>query len=365
MALSRKIQLFVFALVMPVFLWAQGTELSPEVAQLYGSAGKNLERGNYKDAITAYKQAIMLAPGEKKLYRMLGQAYFLAGNYAEAERTLGVVITATDYSADATCYRLQAAAMAAQRKYKQARAIISEGLEKFPDSGLLYHEQGEINLRDNKPEKALAAWLDGIEKAPAYPGNYYAAAGIYLQTDHVMWGLLYGEIYLNIAHDTAGYENLKNQLFAAYKTLFDNLVNKDVTKNTNLLKPSAVNSSEDAMQYTWLTVTPVAGDGITTENLVMARTRFLMEWSANYSNKYPYSLFRYWDTLVRTGHFEIYNEWLFGKAENVGEFKAWDTFHEGDIARLTEWMSHNPLIIANNDSRNSRQIKGLFNRRKR
>ncbi len=361
----QKTCFFVLLLVAPLLVTGQETWPSPEVAQMYAHAGEYMDKGNYKDAIVTYKQAMVLAPGKMVLYRQLGKAYYLSGNYAEAEQTLSVVLGSASYMADTACYCLQAAAMAAMRKFRQARSVLKTGLEKFPGSGVLYHELGEVNSRAHDMVPALNAWLDGIEKAPLFTANYLAAARTYLASDNVLWGLLYGELYLNMEPDTAGTQELKNELFAGYKKMFDNLVNDEPLKQGNALKQATVKGFEDAVRNTYLTLTPVVSDGVSTENLVMVRTRFLMNWFAAYDKKYPFSLFTYMDELVRTGHFEIYNEWLFGKAENAAQFKAWDLFHEGDIDRFNKWRVEHPLIISGSDIHNSRDMKGMFGKRKK
>ena len=59
---------------------------SPEVEQMYNQARDYLSQGNIQQAIITYQQAIRIAPDQMLLYRDLGKAYFLGGNYKEAQR---------------------------------------------------------------------------------------------------------------------------------------------------------------------------------------------------------------------------------------------------------------------------------------
>lgn len=349
----------VFLLLLTNCAMAQETWPSPEVEQMYRHAKEYMALGNLNDAIITYKHAISLAPGKMVLYRDLGNALFLSGRYNEAEQALSSVNSMPD--ADAQCYRILAASQAAQSDFKSARATLKKGIGRFPDSGLLYHEKGMVSAIEKKPEDALNAWLDGIRREPAYPQNYYEAAHIYLNSDKVLWGLLYGEIYINIAHDTANMQDMKKMLFTAYKTMFDN-ISKDVPGYGKENPKVAVDNFSDAVRQVYASLTPVVSDGITTENLTMVRTRFVMDWFSRYNDKYPFSLFSYLDELIRTGHFDIYNEWLFGKAESVAEYASWNTFHEGDLARFSLWQNEHQLHPATRDFYNNRNIEGLFNK---
>lgn len=263
--------------------------------------------------------------------------------------------------ADARCYQILAASQAAQNNIKSAKATIKKGISHFPDSGMLYHEKGIICQLEKKPEDALNAWLDGIQREPGYAQNYYAAAHIYLNTDKVMWGLLYGEVYVNIAYDTAAVQEIKKMLFAAYKTMFDN-ISKEVPEYGKAKPDKTTNDFEDAVQRVYASLTPVVSDGITTENLTMVRTRFVMDWFSQYNNQYPFSLFSYLDELIRSGHFDKYNEWLFGKVESTVEYTAWNTFHEGDMARFALWQNDHKLHPVAQDVYNNRNMTGLFNK---
>ena len=168
-----------------------------------------------------------------------------------------------------------------------------------------------------------------------------------------------------MSHDTTGDDMLKNKLFKAYKTMFDNFAQGEAPQYGKPVKHAPVNTFEDAVQQVYSALTPVVSDGITTENLTMARTRFLMEWFSAHSKKYPFSFFSYLDNIIRSGHFDMYNEWLFGKAESATEYKAWNEFHEGDMQRFLLWKSANQFIPTGNDFYNERNMDGLFNKKKK
>lgn len=324
------------------FLWLQSrgqdTPLSPELERMYVDGKAYMAAGNYKDALTIFRNAASLAPNSMKLYKELGWAYYLNGDLRDADATLQKLTEGKE--ADEECYDLLATVQAAQHNLKGAKNTLAAGVAKFPHAGILYYEKGVLALMDSKPKAALDAWLRGIEEDPGYPENFRGAARICTEEERAPWNILFGEIYLNMTADSMGSQRVKNELFSAYKTLFEHIV-KDVPDFGKPDRKKNVTTFEDAVMGVYTSLTPVVSDGITTESLTMVRTRFVMEWRKLYADRFPFSLFGYQEMLIKTGHFEVYNEWLFGKGESVSEFEAWNTFHDGDMVRFEDWKRSN------------------------
>jgi tetratricopeptide (TPR) repeat protein len=352
-----------FLLLMHLQVAAQNTDTwpSPEVEQIYRQACTYLAAGDLSNAVVTYKQTILLAPDKMVLYRDLGQCYYLQGNYKDAEQALQPLLNNKD--ADAQTYQLMAACYTAEDKKKEAKAILQTGFEKFPNSGLLYHEQGNLLTAEKKEADALLSWLAGIEKDPAYRMNYYEAARTYLNTDRVLWGLLYGEIFVNMERETTRSLEMRKMMMAGYKKMFDNLVPKAVPQFGKAADSVAVTSFKDAIDDINKKLTPVVSDGITVENLTMVRTRFIIDWS-KLASKYPFTLFAYQDTLLKYGYFDVYNEWLFGKAESEKEYQSWTKFHDKDMEKLKKYFQAHPLQVAPSDFYNDKNMDGLFDKKK-
>ncbi len=351
MPLPRKTLLSFILLLGSSTLYAQDKWATPELSQMYAHAQEFVVLKNYKEAITILKQALLLDPGKLLLSRELGKTQYLSGDYDAAVNTLKPLTANT--SADTLCYQLLAACYAAQQNTRDALSVLKKGLHHFPSSGLLYYETGKMYTAQGNPKAALNAWLDGIQNAPAYPQNYYEAARIYLASGEVIWGLLYGETFINITTDSTGRAEIKTMLVAASKTLFEKIA-------TGRKEKGAPSSFSASIQQVFTSLTPVVSDGITTENLTMVRTRFLMDWPGNYGSRYPYSLFTYHDYLLRNGLFEIYNEWLFGNAINTVEYTAWNQFHPGEIDLLLQKLATHPLVTSTSDFYNERDINAIF-----
>lgn len=159
---------------------------------------------------------------------------------------------------------------------------------------------------------------------------------------------------------------VRRLLMAAYSKIFSTIGTAYIPKynSGNNASISLNVDFEKAVMKTFLLLAPVMSDGVTTENLTMLRTRFVLEWMENYAAKYPFSLFSYHDKLLRDGQFEAYNQWLFGKAENVALSNSWNQFNPDALAGVTAWMQQNEYHPTSADFYNTKEIGSLFPRRK-
>lgn len=316
--------------------------------------------GNNDQAILLFQQAIKLAPNKMVLYRDLGEAYYRTGNYTESINILDPVIKSNE--ADDKCYQVYASCLAAGNDKKKARTILTTGLAKFPNSGILYHQMGIYQESEGATEKALEQWLTGIERDPACRSNYFEAARTYMGSYKPVWAVIYAELFLSMENGTPKADEAHDMLLGAYMRLFNAIGNSSIPKfkSNNSSDLDHANGFEEAVYDTYLKLSPVVSDGINTENLTMLRTRFMMEWQTQYARKYPFTLFSRFDEMLRTGYFDWYNQWVFAPIDNPQQYEAWKSFHTEAIPKLETWMESHPYIPVRTDFYNSKQVYGIF-----
>jgi tetratricopeptide (TPR) repeat protein len=338
---------FLFAILMPFPVSAQ-MWASPEVEMMYRQGCDQMARKDYSGAVMNFKHAVAQDRENRLLYNVLGKALFLSGNMPEAEETLYSIHDCKEM--DAIAYYMLAESRVVQNKNKEAEQAIKSGIRRFPDSGMLYDEAAAVYGRTSGSADAIKWWREGIANAPSYADNYHHAAKYYAEQGNTVPALICGEIFLCMEHDTTGQDEMKSLLFAGYKKMFSDMAANDVMKYQDKRKDSKMPASfidDIAAIYGGLAGT--IADGIGVESLVMARTRFLIEWFPGNDKKYNSCLFRYQDMLVREGYFDIYNEWLFGRAESATQFESWNKFHEGDIGRFLSWRKEHYLVPGGRD----------------
>ena len=340
--------------------FAQGPFPNPESEKLYYKGRDLLASGQIEPAINTYQEAMNLAPEKMIIQRDLGKAYYYAKRYDDALRVLGNVINTKD--ADDQVYQLVADCKYAKGDKKRSRNTLMEGIERFPNSGLLYHELGKYYEDEGDAEDALNVWLDGIHRASDYHINYYETAITYMGTGHVIWAILYGEIFVNLEQETLRSTEMRKMLFDAYKKLYSgnpaDIAELRATYNSN--RPGF----EQAVYNTYVKVGAITNEGMTTENMIILRTRFIIEWNAHYAEAYPFSLFTYQDAMIRNGDFDAYNQWFFGKSINEPEYKEWIRANREVINRFQVFRETTPLKPLATDFYNDKDLKHLFSGKK-
>jgi hypothetical protein len=147
-----------------------------------------------------------------------------------------------------------------------------------------------------------------------------------------VWGLLYGEIFLNLESFSKRTPEIKTMLVEGYKKLFSetDLMKKQDTKN------EFVKAYLDIMQNQ----TKVISGGITPDALSALRTRFILAWFDKESTKFPFRLFDYHKQLAKSGLFDAYNQWIFGAASNLSAFQQWTATHGEEYNRFNTFQKN-------------------------
>jgi hypothetical protein len=157
-------------------------------------------------------------------------------------------------------------------------------------------------------------WLTGIEQDPGFASNYYYAAKSRYAQGSMVWALLYGEIFINLESYSKRTGEIKALITEAYKKFFSGANNG----TGNKLSPFAENVSSLMLKNQ-----SVISTGITTETLIMLRTRFLLDWRQEMAGKYPHRLLDHHLQLLQDGMFEAYNYWIFEAASNLNAYENW------------------------------------------
>jgi Tfp pilus assembly protein PilF len=297
----------IFFLVFVTFtgLAAMSQETAQETARSF------MRAGDFDNAVLVLNNALKQDPNNIELQKDIVLAYTYKKDWDKALTVVKPMLDRDDI--DVQGYQVAGNVYRALAMNKEGEKMFKKALKKFPKSGPLYNEYGEM-LWDNKDYDAIQQWEKGIELDPSYASNYYNAASYYFFTKDKIWTLVYGEIFVNMESLTERSTEMKRMLLVTYKEkLFTDDASKD-KKQSDFAK---------AIEETYNKQSSLTSRGITMESLNMIRTRFILDWFANYSSKYPFHLFDYQQQLIREGMFEAYNEWLFGPVENLAAFDQW------------------------------------------
>ena len=295
---------------------------------------------DYKSALKAYKKTIKYPNVSDQVYQMLGNLYDINGNAKKALKTY------------------------------------EEGLNIFPDAGNLYLESGNVYLNQGQYNTALGYYEKGIEVDPMYPSNYYRAAKLYLGSDQKVWGMVYGETFMNIERGSKRTAEMSKLLFKTYQ---DNISYKEDTVNVNFhsrvinittadlkngnidkLMESLTNSLKEDFPGTGyeLTLSIAASDSkeINLESLNSIRTNFITNYFADtLHEKFPIELFNFHKKMIDEGLGNVYNYWLLGMG-NEEPLEEWITENRGEWLSFLDWFRTNSLVLTEENKFSSSQF---------
>ena len=304
-----------YFLLFILFMGTTGVFAQDDAKTLQETARTFMRSGDFDNAILVLTRALQQDKNNLELQKDLVMSYYLKRDYTRALEAVKPLIDRPD--ADVVCFQLGGNVYKALEEVKECEKVYKKGLKKFPSSGALYSEYGELLWSAKEYSSAIVLWENGIQVDPAYGGNYYNAALHYFYTKDKVWGLIYGEIFVNMESLSQRGLAMKDQLLRAYK--------EKLFADADLMKGEEKNKSEFAKAFlqTMSKQSSIVNKGINVEKLTMIRTRFILDWYANYASRFPLRLFDYQRQLLQEGMFEAYNQWLFGPAEDLAAYDSW------------------------------------------
>ena len=325
MICMKKFILFFTVVLLTVTSFAQ----PEEVKTLQETARTFMRTGDFDNAIIVLNRALQKDNKNLELQKDLVMSYYLKRDYEKALDGVKVLIDRDD--ADVITYQIAGNVYKALEQVKDCDKMYKKALKKFPNSGPLLSEYGEL-LWAIKDFSAINYWEKGIKADPGYGGNYYNAAMYYFYTKDKVWSLIYGEIFVNMESLSERGAAMKELLLQGYK--------EKLFVDADVMTGQEKNKSEFAKNF--LTAmgkqSTLTSKGINTEVLTMIRTRFILDWYETNATKFPFKLFDYHRQLLSEGMFEAYNQWLFGPGENLAAYDNWTKTHSEEHNGFTAFQ---------------------------
>jgi len=239
------------------------------------------------------------------------------------------------------------------RQPEKAIETYEKGLKKFPKSGKIYTELGNMQLNKQDFNNAIKYYEKGIEVEPSYAANYYRATKIYLGSTEKIWGMLYGELFMNLERNTKRTREISKLLFDTYTSQIQ--VKGDTTKisfaKNHTLTLDALKDPKNfkmpfSVVYEMNLSLAVAGQKeINLNSLSDIRANFLKSFiKGGNDKKYPNILFDYQQKLAEQGFLEPYNHWILMMGDEVA-FNKWQLGNSSNWNNFMKWFSGNALSV--------------------
>jgi tetratricopeptide (TPR) repeat protein len=316
------------------------------------SAIKLMDAGQMDESIELLNEAQKLDPENFNFPYELAFAYYLKKDYKSA---IAILEEHTDHK-DVTdqLFQLLGNSYDISGKTEKAFKAYDNGLKKFPNSGKLYLEKGNVHWDKKEYDKALPFYETGIEKDPAFPSNYYRATLIYCNSTDKIWGMIYGEIFMNLERNSKRtaeiskllYDTYKNEIKITSDTSVSVSFSKQMTITVNSLKQGKFAIPFPMIYEPTLLLSINANEPIDLNSLDKIRERFVINYFKMGRDKtHPNVLFDYQDKVLKAGHLEAYNHWILMKGDGEG-FTAWESTNLEKWQSFVTWFSDNGLIVS-------------------
>jgi tetratricopeptide (TPR) repeat protein len=316
--MMKKLFLFM-ALLASYAIHAQ----TPE--ELHQNAKTFMRQGDFSNAILVLNRAITRDENNIEISKDLAFCYTANGENKKALEIIKPLLNRDD--ADFQCYLIAGGIYKVLQDAKELEKLYKKGIKRFPGSGALYNELGEVYWAQ-KDFGAIGQWELGIQNDPSFAKNYYNACKHYYFSTDKVWSIIYGEIFININPLGSETAEIKEILLESYKKLFS-----DPEANGKIK-----NDFANAFIKTILKQSNVVNTGVSTQSLVMLRTRFILDWFNEYAGKFPFKLFDLQQQLLQEGLFDAYNQWIFGAAENLPAYQNWIGTNEQEYRDFSRFL---------------------------
>jgi tetratricopeptide (TPR) repeat protein len=344
----KLIALFVLLFTAPAVYSQSNSEKAREMKE---NAVKLMDEGQVDESLKILEEAQKLDPENLNIPYEMAFANVLKKNYKQAVKILEKYLDHKNVTDQ--FYQLLGNSYDYWEKSEKAIEAYDAGLKKFPNSGKLYLEKGNVYLIKKDYNKAIPLYEKGIEVEPNFPSNYYRLALLFCNSKERVWGLLYGELFLNLEHGSKRFYEISELLYATYKeglkitgdsssiSFCKNMVMnvEDLTSKKEIKLPFCM-----PFEQTFAVAT-IGVKTVDINSLNTIRTNFLSMWDQfKHEKNYPNVLFEYEEKVRAAGHLEAYNHYILAGADE-NSFKEWAGANKEKFTNFINWYRENQITL--------------------
>lgn len=279
----------------------------------YEIAFAHIKKADYKNAILQLEKVKEYSNIDDYYYALLGNAYDYANNP------------------------------------DQAIKVYNEGLKKFPNSGKLYLEKGVMFEFEKKIAEALEIYEAGIKADPSSPSNYYRASRLYMNSNNILPGLIYGEIFVNLERTTSRTQEISKLLYEGYKKAVH--FNNDEIKTDFCEAIITIQNKDKNLQLPFCIIfgknfilSAINQKEINLETLSSIRQKFIKEYYNKDYKTYPNVLMSYHKTMEDKHLFNAYNHYVFQMGD-LPSFQNWETKNKAEYDKFVDWYTADENVL--------------------
>lgn len=355
----RILVLIHLLLISAVQLSAQSDADRAAAKRLAADGVREAEGGRYERALVLLDQAARLDPSEPGYRYELAYACFQKHDDKRAVEIMTKLVA--NPKASDRWYQLLGDAQEHLGDHRKAAAAYNAGLKRFPASGSLWMALGTLAMNARDQEKALKCWESGIGGDPGFALNYYHASRACCALGKRMWGIIYGEVFVNLEPATARAKEISALVYEAYRkslTLGDSVRAEFSPAAPSKGKRGAAPAASTMVVpfnaiHALTSVKYVEGEdgrmsvdtALTLARLGEIRAAFIDEWyKRDLPRQYSNALFEWQKQLLDGGHMQAYTYWLLAEGAPE-EFRAWRMKNNDKLDAFIRAIVEHPIRV--------------------
>ncbi len=300
----------------------------------------------YDEAEKLLKEALVLDENNFEAVYELGTLYMLKQDFDTGIAYFEEVVK-KDKVTD-KCWQILGIMYKWHYKHGKAIETFQKGLEKFPESGALYYELGEMS--EDSKELSTYYFEKGVEVQPEYHKNYFSLAFCFPEQE--IWELIYGEIFINLGTcHSLDVVPMGWEVFNTYRKKIKSLDSTISDTSYDNHNSGNMKELESFLAAYEMTLSIAASSNITEDDLdlptlIKIRTDFITYYYQNKLNeKFPNVLFEWHKKLIDEGFFEVYNYKIFYLGDPDVVLK-WRQEHQEKLDEFMKWRESNRFPIS-------------------
>lgn len=351
--MMKKFYTLLFALI---FASNQIFAQEQMIEQLVDSAVVLMDKQLYSESMTVLHEAIKKDP---RHYRANYELAFLFSMMKEYDRSLSLLKKIENSpKANEQYYQMLGTIYDYKEMPETAISTYQKGLTKFPDSGRLHVELGMMYHKSNNVEKALETYEKGILADPTFPSNYFYAGLVLMGSSEPVWGLMYGEIFMNLEPYTNRSRTMSEYMVSTIK---ENVMQNDTAFVASFTKPSIeLNPQTMKLEVSFPLVYQMCFNaagrmaieegldelGLYSLGYIHAeQIKHGTTYYAYYRKDSPSNpLFEYLLKVIEAGYIEEYCSLLY-KGGFPNEYLEWMIMNKDKYLEFMQWRENHPLSI--------------------
>jgi hypothetical protein len=185
---------------------------------------------------------------------------------------------------------------------------------------------------------------------PGFSSNYYRATKIYCNSNDEVWGMIYGEIFMNLERNSSRTAEISKLLFDTNKNQIKFMSDSSATVSFCQAMIMVNDTKKIAIPFCLiyeptLLMSILSEKNVTISSLDRIRKNFVENYfNMKRDQSHPNILFEYQKKMLAEGQLEAYNYWIMMKGDE-DEFTAWHSANGTKWDSFVKWFTANPLKL--------------------